>query len=48
MNIEISTSDPDNVDPAVIAAAVEQAGLFVLEVVVNEGERTWRNPVIRE
>lgn len=41
MHVEISTSDPDHVDPAEIAAAIEAAGYFVLEVSVNEGQRAW-------
>ena len=41
MDIEISTSDPDTVDPGDIAAAIERAGYFVLSVSVNEGARYW-------
>jgi hypothetical protein len=44
MDIEISTSDPDSVDPEEIAAAIEGAGYFVLRISVNEGERTWEAP----
>lgn len=43
MDIEISTSDPANVDPSEIASAIEGAGYFVLSVSVNEGERRWES-----
>lgn len=36
MDVEISTSDPDHVDPARVAAALQAANLFVLTVTVNE------------
>ena len=41
MNVLIYTSDPDNVDPAEIAAAIEGANYFVMSVDVNDGTRTW-------
>lgn len=41
MDVEIYTSDPDAVDPAEVARALEVAGYFVSSVTVNEGERTW-------
>lgn len=44
MEIEISTSDPESVDPFEIAAAIELTGLRVLSVSVNEGERHWEAP----
>ena len=45
MDVEISTSSPEAVDPAVVAFTLQQAGFFVLSVDVNEGERTWKEPV---
>lgn len=36
MDVEISTSDPDNVPPARVAAALQAANFFVLTVTVNE------------
>lgn len=41
MNVDIHTSDPDAVDPAEVAAALNAAGYFVISVDVNDGERTW-------
>lgn len=41
MDVEISTSDPDNVDPVRVKDALEAANFFVLSVSVNEGERVW-------
>lgn len=41
MDVEISTSSPEAVDPAVVAHALQSAGFFVLSVTVNEGERKW-------
>lgn len=41
MEIEISTSDPDAVDPREVAETLQAAGWFVLSVSVNEGERYW-------
>lgn len=41
MDISISTSDPDNVDPEVVAQALEAAGFLVISVDVNDGDRTW-------
>lgn len=42
MDIEISTSDPDSVDPEDIAMTLRAKGYFVLSVSINEGERTWK------
>lgn len=42
MEVEISTSDPDAVDPEAVAEAL--GAWFVLSVSVNEGERRWENP----
>lgn len=36
MNVVIYTSDPENVDPDEIKAAIEAKGYFVLEVVVED------------
>jgi hypothetical protein len=41
MDVEISTSDADNVSPAEVAAWLVRGGWTVLSVTVNEGERTW-------
>ena len=41
MNIDISTSSPDAVDPAEVAKVLTDAGYIVLSVDVNEGERGW-------
>src|SRR3954463_5179378 len=41
MDISIHTSDPDNVDPAAVKNALEEANFFVLSVNVNDGERVW-------
>ena len=45
MDVEISTSSPEAVNPAAVALALQQAGFFVLSVDINEGERTWKEPV---
>lgn len=44
MNIEISTSDPDAVDPEEIGRLIERRGYYVATVSVNEGQRLWENP----
>jgi hypothetical protein len=43
MDVSISTSDPDNVDPVMVKDALEAANLFVLSVTVNDGERVWES-----
>jgi len=42
MEIQIFTSDPDNVNPEEIARTLLHAGWFVGSVDVNDGERVWR------
>jgi hypothetical protein len=41
MIVNIETSDPGNVNPAEIASALSEAGWFVTDVNVNDGERVW-------
>lgn len=40
MNVEISTSDPEAVDPKKVAEILSQA-FYVNSVSINEGERYW-------
>jgi hypothetical protein len=41
MDVEISTSDPDKVDPGRVAGWLKSAGYYVNSVSINEGERYW-------
>ena len=44
MEIEISTSDPEAVDPKEIAHLIELGGFYVASVSINDGERRWEAP----
>lgn len=48
MNIEISTSDAEQVDPTDIAEILTSYGFFVMSVSVNEGERFWQVDFLAE
>lgn len=42
MNVNITTDDPDAIDPAEIAKILEDADYFVATVNVNGNERQWK------